>query len=122
MSETNQLATETVLEEAKRLFASKEFTSQTPQSQYASFVQTAADAADGSPSDKSRLNTFQVIMKGFLGSSSWHITGSQYTLANVTSVLGPQVTDSIDDIIASTYQPANTMRLYIAATGLSNVD
>jgi hypothetical protein len=121
VSETT-LTTEKVIEEAKRVMASKEFKDLSAQSQYAYFVQQAATAADGDIDDSHRLSTFQIIMNGFLNTSSWRITGSQCSLANVTSVLSPLLTGTADDIIASTYQPPRTLRLYISATGLSNVD
>jgi hypothetical protein len=121
VSETT-LTTEKVIEEAKRFMASKEFKDLSTQSRYAYFVQQSATAADGDVDDNHRLSTFRVVMNGFLNSSSWSITGSQCSLANVTSVLPPLLTGTADDILASTYQPPNTLRLYISATGLSNVE
>jgi len=119
---SRSLNAEAELEEAKRFMASKEFKDLSAQSQYAYFVQHAANPADSASKDTARLSVFQDIMEGFLETSSWSISGSQYSLADVTSVSQPITKGISDNILAATYQPDKSSRLYIAATGLNNVD
>ena len=118
------MSTNLAVEEAKRLVASKDFKNLSLQNQYATFVQQSAPVAESASDDNERLKLFKTVMEGYLKTSEWNITGSQYTLANLEKGTTPQTAPSdsndIDNILAATFQVSGTSRLYIAASGLSN--